>query len=53
MGWSPQIPLAHSSENHRLRDGVGVEVVELHPIVVRQRTHEPVGQNPEPPVVER
>jgi hypothetical protein len=32
---------------------VRVEVVQLHPIVVHQRTHEPTSRNPEPPVEER
>ena len=42
MGGNPQIPLADGDEDGRLRDGVGVEVVELHAIVVWEHLHEPV-----------
>jgi hypothetical protein len=34
VGVNPQKPLANRHENSRLRDGVGVEVVKLHPIVM-------------------
>ena len=37
MGGNPQIPLTDSDENSRLSDGVGVEVVELHAVVMRER----------------
>jgi len=50
MGQNPQVPLAHSGEDRRLHDGVGVEVVKLHPIVVHERTHKAAGRNPKPPV---
>ena len=45
MGSNPQIPLTDSDEDGRLRDGIGVEVVELHAIVVRERPHESVRRN--------
>ena len=37
-----QVPLVDGDEDGRLRDGVGVEVVELHAIIVQKRSHEPV-----------
>ena len=40
MGSNPQIPLADSDEDGRLRDGIGVEVVELHAVVVWERPYE-------------
>jgi hypothetical protein len=36
-----------------LSDGVGVEVVQLHPIVVRQGSHEATRWNPKAPFMER
>ena len=47
MGSNPQIPLVDGDEDGRLRDGIGVEVVEHHAIVVPERPHEPVRQNAE------
>ena len=38
VGSNPQIPLADSDEDSRLRDRIVVEVVELHAIVVRELT---------------
>ena len=46
------VSLADSDEDRRLRDGVGAEVVQLHPIVLAQRPHEPTHRNTEPPLVE-
>ena len=51
MGSNPQIPLTDSDEDGRLRDGIGVEVVELHAIGVRERPHEPVYRNAEATLV--
>ena len=42
MGGDAQVPLADGDEDGRLRDGVGVEVVELHAVVVWECPHEPV-----------
>jgi hypothetical protein len=53
VGVNPQKPLANHHENGRLRDGVGVEVMQLHPIVVRERPHEAACQHPKPPLVKR
>jgi hypothetical protein len=49
---NPQKPLANRHENGRLRDGVGVEVMQLHPVVVRERPHEVARWHPEPPLME-
>jgi hypothetical protein len=35
-----------------LRNGVGVEVVQLHPVVVQERPHETARWHSEPPLVE-
>jgi hypothetical protein len=40
MGLNPHVLLADGDEVGRLSDGVGVEVVKLHPIVMRERPHE-------------
>jgi hypothetical protein len=52
VGVNPQKPLANRHENGRLRDGVGVEVMQLHPIVVRERPHEATRRHPKPPLME-
>ena len=51
MGSNPQVPLADGNEDGRLCDGVGVEVVELHAIVVRERLHEPIRRDAEAALV--
>ena len=50
---NPQKPLANRRENGHLRDGVGVEVVKLHPIVVRERPHEAARRHPKAPLMKR
>ena len=50
MSRNPQVPLAHYGEDGRLHDGIGVEVVKLHPIIVHEGTHELAHQNHKPPV---
>jgi hypothetical protein len=52
-GSIPKNPLANCHENGRLRDGVGVEVVKLHPIVMRERPHEAAHRHPKPPLMKR
>jgi hypothetical protein len=52
-GVNPQKPLANRHENGRLRDGVGVEVMQLHPIIVRERPHEATRRHPKSPLMER
>jgi hypothetical protein len=53
VGVNPQKPLANHRENGRLHDGVGVEVVKLHPIVVRERPHEAARWHPRPTLMKR
>jgi hypothetical protein len=53
VGVNPQKPLANRHKNGRLRDGVGVEVVKLHPVVVRERPHEAARRHPKPPLMKR
>jgi hypothetical protein len=50
--FNPQKPLANRRENCRLRDGVGVEVIQLHPVVVRERPHEAARRHPKPLLME-
>ena len=52
MGGNAQIPLADGDEDGCLRNGVGVEVVELHIVVVWERPHEPVRRQVEAVLVE-
>jgi hypothetical protein len=49
---NPQKPLTNRHENSRLRDGVGVEVMQLHPVVMRERPHEAAHRHPKPPLME-
>jgi hypothetical protein len=53
VGVNPQKPLANRRKNGRLHDGVGVEVVKLHPVVVREHLHEVARQHPKPPLMKR
>jgi hypothetical protein len=50
MGRNPQVPLAHRGEDGGLHDGVGVEVVQLHLVVVEEDPDESVGGRSEPPI---
>jgi hypothetical protein len=51
VGVNPQKPLANRCENGRLRYGVGVEVMQLHPVVVREHPHEAAHWHPKPPLM--
>jgi hypothetical protein len=53
VGVNPQKPLANRRENGRLRYGVGVEVMQLHPILMWERPHEAARRHPKPPLMER
>jgi hypothetical protein len=53
VGVNPQKPLANRHENGRLHDGVRVEVVKLHPVVVRERPHEAAHRHPKPSLMKR
>jgi hypothetical protein len=49
---NPQKTLANRREDGRLHNGVGVEVVQLHPIVVQERPRETARWHSKPPLVE-
>jgi hypothetical protein len=49
---NPQKTLANRREDSRLRNGVGVEVMQLHPVVVQERPHEAVRWHSKPPLME-
>jgi hypothetical protein len=53
VGVNHQKPLTNRRENGRLRYGVGVEIMQLHPVVMRERPHEAARRHPKPPLVER
>jgi hypothetical protein len=50
-GSIPKNPSQNRRENGRLRDGVGVEVVKLHPVVVQERPHEAARRHPKTPLM--
>jgi hypothetical protein len=52
-GVNPQKPFANRREDGCLRDGVGVEIVQLHPVEMQNRPHETTCWHSEPPLVER
>jgi hypothetical protein len=49
---NPQKTLANCHEDGRLRDRVGVEVMQLHSLVVQERPHEAARWHSKPPLVE-
>jgi hypothetical protein len=49
---NPQKTLTNRREDGRLRDIVGVEVMQLHSIVVQERPHEAARWHSKPPLVE-
>ena len=53
VGGNAQVPLADGDKDGRLRNGVGVEVMKLHAVVMRERPHEPVRWLTEATLVER
>jgi hypothetical protein len=52
VGVNPQKTLANRREDGRLRNGVGVEIVQLHPIVMQERPHETACWHSEPSLME-
>jgi hypothetical protein len=52
MNLNPQITLANHHEDGRLRNGIRVEVVQLHPIIVQERPHEAARWYSKPPLME-
>jgi hypothetical protein len=53
VGGNPQKPFANRREDGCLRDGVGAEIVQLHPVEVQNRSHETTCRHSEPPLVKR
>jgi hypothetical protein len=53
VGVNPQKSFTNRREDGCLRDRVGVEIVQLHPIKVQNRPHETACRHSEPPLVER
>jgi hypothetical protein len=52
VGVNPQKALANRRNDGRLRNGVGVEVLQLHPVVMQERPHEMACWHSEPPLME-
>jgi hypothetical protein len=52
-GVNPQKPFANRREDGCLRDRVGVEIVQLHPLEMQNRPHETACRHSEPPLMER
>jgi hypothetical protein len=50
-GQSPK-PLTNRRKDGRLRNRVGVEVMQLHPVVVQERPHEAARSHSKPPLME-
>jgi hypothetical protein len=53
VGLNPQKPFANRREDGCLHDGVGVEIVQLHPVEMQNRPHEATCWHSEPLLVER
>jgi hypothetical protein len=53
LGVNPQESFTNRREYGCLRDGVGVEIVQLHPIKMQNRPHETACRHSEPPLMER
>jgi hypothetical protein len=49
---NPQKTIANRRKDGRLRNGVGVEVMQLHPVVVQERPHEAARWHSKPPLME-
>jgi hypothetical protein len=49
---NPQKTLANRREDGHLRNGIGVKVVQLHPVVVHKRPHEAARWHSKPPLME-
>jgi hypothetical protein len=53
VGVNPQKSFANRREDGCLRDRVGVEIVQLHPVEMQNRPHETTCWHSEPPLMER
>jgi hypothetical protein len=51
VGGNPQISFTNCREDGCLRDGVGAEIVQLHPVDVQNRPHKTACRHSEPPLV--
>jgi hypothetical protein len=51
MRVNPQKTLTNCREDGRLRNGVGVEVMQLHPVVVQERPHKAARWHSKPPLM--
>jgi hypothetical protein len=49
---NPQVSFTNRREDGGLRDGVGAEVVQLHPVDMQNRPHKMACRHSEPPLVE-
>ena len=52
MGLNPQIPLAQRNEGRDVLNPIGIQMLQLKPIVVQQPLEESVGRSREPTLVE-
>jgi hypothetical protein len=52
VGVNPQKSFANRREDGRLCDGVGVEIVQLHPVIMQERPHETACWHSETPLME-
>jgi hypothetical protein len=53
VGVNPQKPFANRREDGCLRDGVGAEIMQLHPVEMQNRPHKTTHWHSESPLVER
>jgi hypothetical protein len=53
VGVNPQKPFANRREDGCLHDGVGAEIVQLHPVEMQNRPHEATCWHSEPSLMER
>jgi hypothetical protein len=53
VGAIPKNPSQNRREDGCLRDGVGAEIMQLHPVEVQNRPHETTCRHSEPPLVKR
>jgi hypothetical protein len=53
VGVNPQKSFANCREDGCLRDGVRVQIVQLHPVEMQNRPHETACWHSEPPLMER
>jgi hypothetical protein len=51
VGGNPQVSFTNRREDGGLRDGVGTEVVQLHPVDVQNRSHKTARRHSETPLV--